>query len=196
MLGCEQSKTFTIEIVNNDLFEINETFTVQLSGNSNRTALVNNGRATGTISDDDAFIESTISVSATSATVAEGQDVQFTFNATPELARPLPITITLAETGDFLATDPSTQTSITLQANTSETNAHIEAFTAAAIDGKFEADSSVSLTIADVSGYSVNSTANSATVLIHDANTPTGISVLAILESVIEGPDVTVDFFD
>ena len=101
----EQIKTFAIDIIDNDIFEIDETFTVQLSGNSSRTALINNGRATGTISDDDDFAESTISVAATSTTVDEGQDVQFSFNATPELARPLPITITLAETGDFLAAD-------------------------------------------------------------------------------------------
>ena len=87
----EQSKTFNIEILDNDFFELEETFTVQLSGNSARTTLINNGRATGTITDNDPETTSTISVSATNSSVAEGEDVQFTFSAVPELARELPI---------------------------------------------------------------------------------------------------------
>ena len=117
----QQSKTFTIDIVSNDFFELEETFAVQLSGNSARTTLIDNGRATGTIKDNDAFRESTISVTATSATVDQREEVQFTLSAVPELARELPITITLVETEDFLAVDPSTQTRITLPANTSAT---------------------------------------------------------------------------
>ena len=185
----QQSKTFTIDIVGNDYFELEETFTVQLSGNSAQTALYNGGRATGTIEDNDAFRESTISVTATSATVdqSNNEDVQFTFSAVPELARELPITITLAETEDFLAVDPSTQTRITLPANTSATNTYIESYATKTANGDFEADSTVTLTISDVAGYAVDSLANSTSVVIHDADTPSGISVLAISESVTEG---------
>ena len=192
----QQSKTFTIDIVSNDYFELEETFTVQLSGNSARTTLINSGRATGTIEDNDAFRESTISVTATSATVdqSNNEDVQFTFSAVPELARELPITITLAETEDFLAVDPSTQTRITLPANTSATNTYIKSYATKTANGDFEADSTVTLTISDVAGYAVDSSANSASVVIHDADTPTGISVLAISESVTEGSGKTADF--
>ena len=45
-----------------------------------------------------------------------------------------------------------------------------------------------------MSGYQVNSSANSASVVIHDADTPTGISVLALSESVTEGSGKTADF--
>ena len=190
----EQSKTFTIEIVNDDVFELEESFTVQLSGNSSRTALINNGRATGTIEDDDTFAESTISVFATSATVDESEAVKFTFSADPELARELPITILLTETGDFLTIDPATKTGITLPANTSATNTHIETFTTNPENGDFEQDSTVTLTISDANGYLVNSSANSASVVIHDAETPAGISVLAISESVTENSGKTADF--
>ena len=141
------------------------------------------------LTDNDAFRESTISVTATSATVdqSNNEDVQFTFSAVPELARELPITITLAETEDFLAVDPSTQTRITLPANTSATNTYIESYATKTANGDFEADSTVTLTISDVAGYAVDSSANSASVAIHDADTPSGISVLAISESVTEG---------
>ena len=190
----QQSKTFTIDIVSNDYFELEETFAVQLSGNSARTTLIDNGRATGTITDNDVFRESTISVTAASITVDQSEEVQFTFSAVPELARELPITITLAETGDFLAVDPSTQTRITLPANTSATNTYIESYATQTANGDFEADSTVTLTISDVAGYVVDSLANSASVVIHDADTPTGISVLALSESVTEGSGKTADF--
>ena len=146
------------------------------------------------LTDNDAFRESTISVTATRVTVDQNEDVQFTFSAVPELARELPITLTLAETGDFLAVDPSTQTNITLPANTSATNTYIESYTTKSANGDFEADSTVTLTISDVAGYVVDSSANSASVVIHDADTPTGISVLAISESVTEDSGKTADF--
>ena len=190
----ERIKTFTIEIVNDDIYEVDKTFIVQLSGNSSRTALINTGRATGTIFDDDAFVASTISVSSTNATVVEGNDVQFTFSAVPVIARDLFITITLTESSDFLATDPLTQTGITLPANTSATNKHTESFATKPVNSLFEGDSTVTLTISDVSEYQVNSSENSASVVIHDADTPVGISVLAISNEVTEGPNVTADF--
>ena len=192
----QQSKTFTIDIVSNDYFELEETFTVQLSGNSARTTLIIMVEQPERLTDNDAFSESTISVTATSATVdqSDNEDVQFTFSAVPELARELPITITLAETEDFLAVDPSTQTRITLPANTSATNTHIESYATKTANGDFEADSTVTLTISDVAGYAVDSSANFASVVIHDADTPTGISVLAISESVTEDSGETADF--
>ena len=190
----DQSETFTIDIVSNDYFELEETFAVQLSGNSARTALINGGRATGIITDNDAERESTIAVSASSVPVGEGNDVQFTFSAVPELARELPITISLTETGDFLTTESINQTTVNLPANTSATSTHTESFKTKAKNGDFEADSTVTLTITDVNGYQVNSSANSASVVIHDFETPTGISVLAISENITEGPNVTADF--
>ena len=57
------SKTFAIQIINNDVFELTESFTVMLNeNNSDRTALINQGIATGTIFDDDMHRESRISV--------------------------------------------------------------------------------------------------------------------------------------
>ena len=131
---------------------------------------------------------------ATSPYVEEGNAVQFTFSAVPELARELPITITLAETGDFLTTASKNQTTINLPANTSATNTYVKSFTTKTANGDFEADSTVTLTISDVSGYLVNTSANTASVVIHDKETPTGISVLAISDKVTEAPDVTADF--
>ena len=190
----EQSKTFTIQLVDNDFYELTETFVAKLTGNSSRTALIKNGRSTGTITDDDTFIESTISVSAVNDFVIEGQNVQFGFQAEPEIAEDLIITIALTETGDFLTIDPTTQTAVTLAANTSMTNVYTQSYNTNSKNGNYEADSTVTLTITDVSGYVVNGSANSASVVIHDAETPAGISVLAILDSVTESPSATADF--
>ena len=190
----QQSKTFTIQMEDNDFYELTESFVVKLTGNSSRTALIRNGRATGTISDDDTFVESTISVSAVSNSVSEGQDVEFEFSAEPELTESLVITTTLAETENFLTIDPETVTQITLPANTSATNLHVETYTTNSINLDFEADSTVTLTISDETGYAVSSTENSASVVVNDADTPIGISVLALSNSVTEGSNETADF--
>ena len=112
----------------------------------------------------------------------------------PNLRANYPFAITLTETENFLSADPATQTTINLPANTSAANTHIESFTTKPVNTKFEADSTVTLTINEVNRYVVNSTADSASVVIHDAQTPAGISVLAISNEITEGPDVTADF--
>ena len=190
----QQSKTFTIQMEDNDFYELTESFVVKLTGNSSRTALIRNGRATGTIFDDDTFVESTISVSAVSNAVTEGQDVEFEFSAEPELAESLIITTTLAETEDFLTIDPETVTQITLPASTSTTNPFSETYSTNSINSEFEADSTVTLTISDVTGYAVSNSEYTASVVINDADTPTGISVLALSNSVTEDTNETADF--
>ena len=133
---------------------------------------------------------------ATNPYVVEENAVQFTFSAVPELARELPITITLAETGDFLTTVSKNQTTINLPANTSATNTYVKSFATKAVNGDFEADSTVTLTISDVSGYLVNTSANTASVVIHDKETPRGISVLAISDEVTEALRCNCRFLD
>ena len=84
---------------------------------------------------------------------------------------------------------------ITLPANTSDRNKHIETFETNAVNGEFEADSLVKLTIKNEAGYRVGSAGkNTATVLIYDEDTPKGISVLALSDSVTESPGATANF--
>ena len=167
-----------------------ETFSVELyDNNTTRTTLLNNGRATGTIEDDDSQTDSTISVTAVSGEESfnEGEVIKFEFTANPELATEQEIMINLEETGNFLHSTV-VRNRLTIPASTSTTNKYTAEYRTNDDDGEFGADSKVTLTIQTGSGYAVGSD-SSASITVFDNNTPTGISVVAISGDTMEAGD-------
>ena len=184
------TQTISIDILGDMSYEADffEKFDVELYENDEtRTELLNDGRATGTIEDDDVARDPAISVAAVSGKekIFEGGMLEFEFTSDQELSSSLWIFVTLEETGDFLSPSisfmppPDTRTSLNIASGTSSTTKHIARFPTIADDLTFGTDSKVTLTVIDGAGYDPGSNP-SATVIVFDKSTPTGISVLAI----------------
>ena len=152
--------------------------------------------AVGTIENDDPFLPSAIAVVASGdGYVTEGNAVEFEFTANPELAEDLEVNISHTQVGDFLMDSPGS--TITIPANTSLTTKHMESFATKPVNGDVEADGSVTLKIeidtydpgvqGDKIRYSVDGTYGEASVRIEDANTPSGVSIIALSSEVTEG---------
>ena len=186
-----------VQISGDPLYELNESFTLTLTANDSNTATATEilvSSAVGTIENDDPFLASTIAVVAkNNGRVTEGNAVEFEFTADPELAEDLVVNISHVQVGEFLMDIPGN--TITIPANTSLTNKHLATFRTNSANTDFEADGSVALTIgsyvqsdpSDVVKYTPDGTNGNAIVQIEDANTPTGVSVIAISTEVTEG---------
>ena len=183
-----KSQNITIKIVGDDVFELEETFTVELFDNDTTRTILLDDTATGTITDNDAEVASTIGVTAKNLAVTEGDRVEFEFTSNPELAQNLPIKVSFTKVGNFLTSDPTTTKMITIPANTSLTTKYLYPLTTKTANSDIEVDGAVTLTIQpDTTNntYAVHGTESSATVRIEDFNTPTGVSVLAISDDAV-----------
>ena len=103
----DTGKTFTVATVQDDTVEVNETFTVTLSGVS-ASAVLGTASATGTIDNDDLVTLSVADVSADEGDAA-GEGVEFTVTMTE--AAPEDVTVTwtaLIESGDSASADDLT----------------------------------------------------------------------------------------
>ena len=169
----ETSKTISIKLEDDSAVEGDETFSVTLSNPT--VAELTRASAVGTISDDDARPELTIT--ATGDSVEEGETASFTISRALEGgAGPLTFSLTLAQEGDFFKpagenyggvkvqydvetrtatlTIPAGQTSLALNFATDD-------------DSQPEDDGSITLTLAEGAGYAVGDP-GSATVEVTD----------------------------
>ena len=121
-----------------------------------------------------------IAVSAGSA-VTEGGDAVFTLTATPAPAADLAVSVTVAADGDWGVTAGSRTVTIPTSGSVTLTLATTD-------DAADEPDGSVTVTVADGSGYTVGS-AGSGTVAIRDDDAPLPVVTLAAGASVTEGGD-------
>ena len=128
------------------------------------------GTATVTITDDDIPV---ITISGGSA-VTEGTGVSFTVNANPAPAANLDVTVAVTQSGDFVASSNRGVKTVTINANaTSKT------YTVPTVNDMVdEANGSVTVTVNNVQGYTVGSTA-AATVTVNDDDT----AAVTIIES-------------
>ena len=172
----------------------NQTFFVELFNalpTSEVDILSGGERATGTIEEDDAVLISEISVAATAQKVTEGEPVKFTFTSNPGLVSDVDMMITLTETGgDFLA--PTVNRRMITLDTLGPT--HIESFNTIAADTKIDPDSIVTLTIETDETRYMRGTPHTASVIVEDVATPTGISIVVLEESVMEGPTASAAF--
>ena len=181
-----------VPIVEDRVFEFDESFTATLTANDENPTtateiLINS--AVGTITNDEALRIFTIGVTAKTVTVTEGDMVEFEFSASPQLDTPLPIMVSVTQVRDFLMVDPATITMVNIPVNTSLTSKHLERYATKPINDNFELNGSVTLTISPATNntYAIHNTDSTAAVRIEDADTPTGVSILAISENITEG---------
>ena len=191
----ETEKTILVPIIGDEAAEHNDTFTLTLSSPSSGVEILNGGgSATGTILNDDGLAVSEISVAPASgkARIREGQAVEFTFTADPVLLDPMDVKISLSDPQNFLAPGVVNTKMIRLGAG----GTHTESFLTKTANTKFDPDNIVTLTIeADATKYNVG-TPSTAEVVVEDTLTPSGISVIALENSVTESDSMnpTADF--
>ncbi len=159
------SQSFTVATANDAVDEPDGSATAAISAGSGYTVSSSAGSATVAVSDDDdpPPAEPQISVAAGSG-VTEGTAATFTVTAGPAPAASLDVSVTVSQSGDFAATG---ERMVTIPTTGSAT------FTVATTnDITDEPDGSVTATIDTGAGYTVSSSAGSATVAVSDDDDP------------------------
>ena len=169
----ETEQTIRVPIIDDNVVEDDETFTVRL-GNSNAT--IGQGKATGAIADNDLRV--VVSVAANQTAVAEGGTVAFTLTRVGELTAPLRVPVQVTELGAFLTDEVPTVA--TFAANAATTTLLV----ATDDDGHVEANGAVTATITS-GAYQIGAAA-SATVTVID-NDVRGVTVTPRTLTVREG---------
>ena len=142
------------------------------------------GAATVAITDNE---EPSVSVAASPTTVTEGGEITFTLTATPEPASALTVNVKWSSEGSFL-------TGSRPQTVTIPTDGEAEVKVGTHDDGTDEPDGSVTLTVADGTGYTPGTPA-SASATINDNDEPIKVTVSARPRSVTEGGTITFTLF-
>ena len=159
------SQSFTVATANDAVDEPDGSATAAISAGSGYTVSSSAGSATVAVSDDDdpPPAEPQISVAAGSG-VTEGTAATFTVTAGPAPAASLDVSVTVSQSGDFAAIG---ERMVTIPTTGSAT------FTVATTnDSTDEPDGSVTATIDTGAGYTVSSSAGSATVAVSDDDDP------------------------
>jgi len=127
--------------------------------------------------------EPSVSVAASPTTVTEGGEITFTLTATPTPASALTVNVNWSSEGSFLTgTRPPTVTIPTAGEAEVKVGTHD--------DGTDEPNGSVTLTVADGTGYTPGTPA-SASATINDNDDPVIVRVTAEPKSVTEGGTIT-----
>jgi hypothetical protein len=87
----ETSKTITVAVLGDQLYEPNETFAVNLSGATNAT--IGDGNGSGTIVNDDTYVKPKISISDVSKAEGRNGSTLFTFTVSLSAASATPVTV-------------------------------------------------------------------------------------------------------
>ena len=162
--ALETEQTIRVPIIDDDLDEAAETFTVALSNASN--AIVEDGEALGEIADNDLPV---VSLTADAAAVEEGETVAFTLMRIGDLTVPLPVPVDVTERGSFLADEVSTEATFAVDVATTTL------LVATDNDEHDEVDGAVTATITSDTTHRAGES-NSATVLVTD-NDERGVTV-------------------
>ncbi len=145
--------------------EPNDTVIVRLSNPVNAT--ITNADGTGTITNDDSAVAlPSISITAGTA-VTEGANATFMLTADSAPVGDLTVTVTVTETGNFIASPAPTTVTIADGATT----ATLEVPTMA--DLIDEANGMITAMVEGGAGYTVDGTNNSASVTVNDDDEPT-----------------------
>ena len=168
------TQAIRVPIIDDDLDEAAEAFTITLSGPEN--SIIADGEATGVIADNDLPV---VSVAADLAGVIEGGTVAFTLTRVGILTAPLTVPVRVTERGAFLADEVPTEATFTANAATTTL------LMATDDDRRDEAHGAVTATITSDATHRVGDAA-SATVPIID-NDQTGVTVTPTALAVPEG---------
>ena len=167
-------QTIRVPIIDDNVVEQEETFTVRLRKAFNATIEV--GEATGVIADND--LQVVVNIAADLAAVAEGGTAAFTLTREGDLTTPLTVPVRVTERGAFLTDEVPTEAIFAANAATAKL------LVATDDDRLIEANGSVTATI--TSGAYHIGDASSATVAIID-NDVRGVTITPTALTVIEG---------
>ena len=173
--GGATSATVILQATSDTLVETNESLSVGLGSLDASTGSNLHGGARGTGSGSFAITDGTgapeIRVTAGAATV-EGMAAQFTVRSSATSTRSLRVNLSAAQSGSFVAgAELGAGKSVVIPAG--ETSATYSVPTLS--DGVDEANGAVTLTVASGTGYSVSSSAGSASVTVTDDDSTTVI---------------------
>ena len=171
-------QTIRVPIIDDDLDEVAEAFTVALVNASN--AIIEDGEAIGEIADNDLPV---VSVTADEAEVEEGETVAFTVTRIGDLTVPLTVPVDITERDAFLADGAPTEVTFAVDAATTTL------LVATDDDQRDEADGAVSATITSGTTHRAGESA-SATVPVAD-NDERGVTVTPTELTVDEGGSVS-----
>ncbi len=158
------SATHTVATTNDSTDEADGSITATVDDGSGYTVSSTAGSATVAVADDDDPVEPEVSITAGSD-VTEGGDATFTVTADPAPSSALTVDVTVAQSGDFGASTGSRQVTVPTSGSATHTVATTN-------DSTDEADGSITVTVDGGSGYTVSSTAGSATVAVADDDDP------------------------
>ena len=179
-LGANQRQsTITIPTLDDEVFSSNGIMTMAILPSSNYAVANTNTSATIKIIDND-FLPG-ISVVATTATVTEGDEIQFVIRAGEALLHDQAIGFQIEPVGDFIVETISP--TIVLSAGLQEVVVRIPTIN----DGSAELAGAVTLTLTNSPEYAVTPEYSTATVRVMDNDTPLGISILPVTEYIVEG---------
>ena len=168
------TQAIRVPIIDDDLDEAAEAFTITLSGPEN--SIIADGKATGLIADNDLPV---VSVATDLVGVIEGGTVAFTLTRVGILTAPLTVPVRVTERGSFLADEVPTEATFTANAATTTL------LMATDDDGRDEEHGAVTATISSGATHRVGDAA-SATVPVID-NDETGVTVTPTALLVPEG---------
>ena len=169
----ETEQTIRVPIIDDNLVEDDETFTVSLL-NSNAT--IETGKATGVIADNDLRV--VVSIAADLAAVTEGGTAAFTLTRVGDLTAPLTVSVSVTAFGAFLTDEVPTEAIFAANAATATLLVTTDD------DGHVEANGSVTATITS-GAYQIGDAA-SATVVVID-NDVRGVAVTPTALTIREG---------
>ena len=179
--------TLTLSTTNDAVDEPNGSITATVTNGQGYTVDSNAASATVAVSDDDDPAPATPTVSITSgSSITEGGNAAFTLTAIPAPASALSVSVTVGQTGDYASVGPRT---VSIPASGSAT------LTVTTVNDSIdEPNGSITATINGGQGYTVSSTAGSATVAVADDDDPPPATPVVSITGgagITEGGDAT-----
>ena len=174
------SATLTLATIDDSADEADGSVTATVAAGSGYTV---GASASGTVAvRDDDLPPPEVTIAAKAGSVTEGGNAVFTLTASPAPAAALPVSVTVAATGDYGISSGTQTVTIPTSGSATLTLATMD-------DGADEPDGSVTATVAAGSGYTVGNPA-SGTVAVRDDDLPPPVVTIAPkTESVTEGGD-------
>ena len=154
-----------VPVLDDSVFESDETFTVELSSPTDAT--LEKSKATGMIVDNDLPL---VSISAAANSVDEGEDVQFDLTRSGNLRKALSVTVRVNATGSFLAETPPIMVSF----GADESAAALRIATVD--DDRDEADGTVEAVLVEGEDYVIGDPGK-AVVVVTDNDRPPAIGI-------------------
>ena len=158
------SVTYTVATINDNIDEPNGSVTVTVANGTGYT-VGTPSEASVTVNDDEAPVVPEITVTAGTSPVTEGTAASFTLTATPALAADLTVNLSVAEAAgsDFIASGDEGPKTVTIPAASGSVT-----YTVATVNDDIdEPNGSVTVTVANGTGYTVGISA-SAMVVVND----------------------------